>query len=1357
MNKFKHLHNHMLSDKDAFMVEERLIKRLKELGMDGIAVTDHGTLSVIEDLRRSFKAEGLKLIPGCEVYIDGGVAGRKHLVLLAKNDNGYFKGVSKVVTVSNYHLQDGFPVLTREELFSILEPVKDDVYVLSACMQGVICAILLQNNKVSKEIKKLEKKQEKYVSSESEEFISAASKVDTLDLKIKELSLEKDGITPVANMKFVAREKSVVKAEKNGDANAKSLRETLEADKIASKEASDRLNVIKKELDDLKKLRTEVNKEFQGLKSMTEKWDEINVQIEEMKSEYKDEEELYNLALEETKLYKEFFGENFYMEIQYHNIPEEAECFPIIVQIAKELNIPLVATNDCHMVDDSKEERLKRQILRSIRFGKWQEENVGDKELYIKIEDEMREILSKIFSDEDIEEAISNTSIIFDNCNVEFEMEKNYPVFSKTEDAKAILDREVTKGIKFRFPEGFPKGQEEEYQKRLDYELEIIKSMGYADYHLIVKDYIEYGKLLGYVPKELIPSMPLSILELSKVIKENGWLNGGMTIGPGRGSAAGSLVCYALGITNLDPIKYGLLFERFLNPERVSMPDIDVDFSKSIREQCIKYVMAKYGEKAVCGIMTKNAQAPKGVIRIAAKYYGLANYGEPFTALGDTIAKLVSNEVGVAFDSMVNEHTGKLDNDSAITLYEYLTNTFKSNKEAMAILEWAKSIEGLFTAYGAHAAGIVIAGNGDVSESLPLKYNSELGMMTTQCDMIQVEENGLLKFDFLGLKTLDIITDAGKMIEKNYGKIIDFLKVDMEDERVFSEIFSKGNTNAVFQFESAGMKSLLKRMKPTCFEDLIIAVSLYRPGAMQFLDDVIDVKNGKKEMSFLCPELESILAPTYGAMVYQEQVMAVCQKLAGFTLAHADNVRKYMSKKKADKLAHEEVAFVEGCITNGINGETAKTIFAQMMDFAKYAFNKSHAACYAFLAYITGWIKCYYPAEFFAAALNYTTYDKLPLLMGEARVMDVEVVVPSVNYAEKEFTVDEGKIVFGFSMVKGVGGNADLIIEERKNGLYKDLKDFLYRTKVGASTVVTLADAGAFDEFSGNRESVKLLANDVIEVNDKIKKKKSFIASAETVLPVIESDSETIIKKQEAEGLKVEIDKPNTRAKHETRIENAKKALEALVEEYNSYSLRPVKEDRKEKMEKEYALLGSYISLNPIDLYPSAEEIGTNTIKEGFTVPGAKTEIYGVIKNLRITARKSDGAKMAFFTLVDKSGEVDACVFAKAYTSLKTDLKDGNAYILKGKFAEKDSEDEETVYQFIVETVKSVEEKKSSYLLTVPSYVSFHLDVEETFIEEYEDKDGHDLYIFDKAMNEMRKATFKVNDRCIRLCEEINI
>lgn len=898
------------------------------------------------------------------------------------------------------------------------------------------------------------------------------------------------------------------------------------------------------------------------------------------------------------------------------------------------------------------------------------------------------------------------------------------------------LEREVKRGIEIRFPNGM----DQAHKDRLAYELPIIEDMGYADYHLVVKDFLEYGRLLGYVPKNLIAEAPLTIDGLKEYIKEHGWKNQGFRIGPGRGSAVGSLVCYLLGITALDPLDYGLLFERFLNPERISMPDIDSDISADTRGKVIEYVQNKYGENAVCGIMTTNAQAPKGSINIAAKYYGLKKNGVAMTSLGRMIAKDTPSDVGTSFKTTVNKN-GVVDPTCNQTLYEFLQEKYSDNADAVEILRWARIMEGSFTAYSSHAAGIAISDNDDISEYLPLRWNTSSEMMTTQCNMVQTEENGILKFDFLGLKTLDIITETLQMIEENYGLIIDPLKIDLNDKKVYKEIFATGKTNSVFQFESNGMKTMLKRFKPECFEDLIILVSMFRPGPLQYLDGVIDVKNGKKPMEFICPELEPIIGKTYGAIVYQEQVMEICRALAGFSYGHADQVRRFMSKKKADKLAHERESFVEGCSENKISSEVANQLFDQMEDFAKYAFNKSHAAAYAFNAYITGWLKYYYPAEFFASALNWAAKkEEIAGLVYEATRMSIKVLQPDINISGKEFTVVNGDIRFGLSSVAGVKDQADIIIKERANGgPFKTLNDFVIRVSPDKTVYENLTSAGALDSFDKNRQAIKNACVIIKEIMTKRSKKCSVVISAKVILNNYDRihNDEDIIAVQKNHDVKIEFKKFIEKDALQKKLIAAEQAVENFDKEINDVYIIGCPEDKKEKMALEKDFLGMYITSHPMDMYPSPEEAQVNCVSDISIYDEA---CYGIISNITIRYTKKDNKPMAFFTVTDKSGEIEVCAFVKAYENFKDIIKEGNVVRLTGKVQSEEFEDEERL-KFIMDGGKICEEKVIKYYITVKSVDAFKV---EEFKDSFEDEDGVECVITDGSL--VKKLPFKVSE-----------
>ncbi len=1330
-----------------------LSKRIIEMGGKSIIISDTAVLSSIEDYRSVLSENGIKTIPSVEFCISDNDVDIHKLVLIAMNDNGY-KKISKLVTLSNKKFVDELPCLSTKDFFSFIDTYgAKDIIVTSAGVDGVISSVLLSNNQFDGKIKDLLKERESYISpadaivSKTEEIFNKAQAV------VDELTKKRDYLKLLSEKKYKKRENAINKAETNGE-DVSELKKALKLEKEESEKAKNELKTLANKLKEAKKYLTLARKDLKTVNSGVDKYLDIEEQIAAIKGQFTSESDLYINAKNVAKLYMEKLGKNFLIEVGYHGSENEKYVCEKLVNIANELNISLIASNNAYMLTNSEDERLRRQILRSMKDkdnSAFLEEEVGDSEKYLKTYEELKSSLLEVISREDTNRAINNLALLDKICNVKFETGSHYPKFS--DNSEEDFDKEIEKGIAWRFPNGF----DEEHKQRLEAEVKVIKSMGYVDYHLIVKDFLEYGRLLGYLSEDEIADAPLDIEELKALINKKGYKNPGMRIGNGRGSAVGSIVCYLLGITSLDPIEYGLLFERFLNPERVSMPDIDSDISNATRSKVVQYVQNKYGYDAVCGIMTTNAQAPKGAIRIAAKYFGLKKYNEGLLKLGDTIAKLVTEEVGTSFDSTVGE-SGKLDSESDTTLYEYLQNKFTKDTDALEVLRWAKIIEGSFTAYGAHAAGIVISDGKPVSDYLPLRYNENLGMMTTQCDMVQTEDAGLLKFDFLGLKTLDIITEALKMIERNTGLIIDPYSINREDENVLSEIFAKAKTNAVFQFASNGMKQMLKRFKPSNFEDLIILVSMFRPGPLQYLDSVIDVKTGAKKMTFLCKELKPILSKTYGAIVYQEEVMQICQSLAGYTLGGADQVRRYMSKKKADKLAHERTVFVEGCSKKGISEKISNEIFDQMMDFARYAFNKSHAAAYAFNAYITGWLKFYYPTEFFAAALNWAKFEEIEGLVAEAKDFGVEVLAPSINQSNVKFDAVDGKIIYALSSIKGVASNSEGIVNERNNnGSYKSISDFMLRNKVGESLIHKLIDAGAFDEFNSNRKASKEYVSTIKKIIENISDKNRFVECANLVLPNIEIlDIEQIIKMQKEHGYKAEITSATTVEKLTKRIENAKEAIKKSSIELSGIKVSNVSENQKAKMEEEKRLLGTYITMHPMDIYPEAEELGLETIND--VLLDNSEEVYGIVENLKITNRKKDGQKMAFFNLVDKTNSVRVTVFVNEYAKFGDKLVEGSAFIIGGKL-ESNNDGEDINFNFIAKDINKVDEKKSTYMLKVNSYAKFHFLSETDFIREFACKNGHKLLIHDEFLGETREATYTVSPNALFLDNvvEVNI
>ena len=1332
------LHTHVRSLYDADISAQALCKRIIELGGEGCAITDHGTVTAIEEYRTVFKDNGLKLIPGCELYIEGGTLGRRHLIVLAKNDNGW-KGIGKIVTSANQTLDNDTPVISINELYRIMKGYKGDVIALSACMQGVICSVFLSNSTLIGKIDKLKAKQEKYLSPSAKEVSDAEGILLAAEKAEEDATILRDKTKRLKETNLNSRKKEVEKLLNAYLPEGRVAETTLQNEIKAKEQAEKEYPEVAKKLKAAKKAVTTAKKALKEVKDSVDHYLKLESEIEDLRKELKPENELFEAAKINATSCLKIFGEgNFYIELQNHGIPEESVCFRNAAKVAKELDIPVVATNDVHILKKSEDELLKRQTLRSLRFKQWEPLNVGDEELYLKDDKELYEALVKILPKEVADEAIANIKTVFDKCNVTFEYGEHYPKFTADNNADDLLDKAVEEGIAWRFPDGM----DEEHIARLKQELPVIKSMGYSDYHLIVKDFLEYGRHLSAVPDDRLKDAPLSIEGLDAFISENGWKSIGLTIGPGRGSAVGSLVCYLLGITNLDPLKYNLLFERFLNPERVSMPDIDSDLSNTIRGKVIEYVEEKYGAGAVCGIITMTKQAPKGAINSAAKYYGLREYNESMIALGRTIAKDVPAEVDTSFASIVTTE-GAIDEkgeEGSMPLKDYLLDKYKDNRDAVEIIKWALVIEGSVTSYSAHAAGIVISDNKDISDYIPLRMNKELGIMTTQCAKEQVEDCGLLKFDFLGLITLDIITETMRSIADRTGKIIDPLKIDLSDKKVYEDIFQTGKTGAVFQFSSPGMKGMLKKFKPDCFEDLIILNSMYRPGPIQYIDNVCDVKTGAKEVSYLCPELEPILEKTYGAIVYQEQVMEIFQKLAGYTLGGADEVRRYMSKKKADKLAQEKEAFINGdpkrgisgCVKNGISEEIAKELFEEMSEFAKYAFNKSHAAAYSFNAYITAWLKEYYPAEFFSAALNWAKdTDEMAVLMKEAANCGIKILAPDVNRSFKNFTVEENAVRFGLSRIAGIKKQADTIVAVRQSGEFKNLKDFIQKVRPNKTVLTNLIKSGACDSFSDNRNSMLLDAAEIDEILPKKEKKEVLIKASEFLLPRIErlnSDEEVQAAQVEA-GFKASITKKCTVDALLKKIENAKSAIVSFDEQIKAVSHPFEKEDKAERLNEEKALLGTYVTAHPIDLYPSAEELKCKNLGD---ISDDTKSVYGIVTELSIKKRKSDGAPMAFFTLEDRTGSVDVCCFTKAYANFGDKLKEGSALILTGH-ADYDKENEDDVkLKFYMDGMKIVEAKKTVFILGVSSKEGF-TENSGAFRQNFEDENGHELYLFIKT------------------------
>ena len=899
----------------------------------------------------------------------------------------------------------------------------------------------------------------------------------------------------------------------------------------------------------------------------------------------------YEDAVEEALRLQNLFGRgNFFLELQDHGMPEQRTVNSQLLRMSEEYKIPLIATNDVHYTYDTDWEA--HDILLCIQTGK----KVHDQDrmryeggqYYLKSPEEMQELFRYA------PEAIQNTELIAKRCNVEIEFGvQKLPQYDVPAGytAEEYLTKLCEEGLRRRY-ENY-----QDYEDRLHFELETIKQMGYVDYFLIVWDFINYAK------------------------------QNRIMVGPGRGSAAGSLVSYALAITDIDPIRYNLLFERFLNPERVSMPDIDVDFCYERRGEVIDYVTQKYGKDKVVQIITFGTMAARNVIRDVGRVLDM-----PYGAV-DQIAKMIPAELNITIDKALQENSE-------------FKRAYETDTQIRNLIDMAKRLEGLPRHSSMHAAGVVISKE-PIMEYVPLSRGSD-GSIVTQYVMTTLEELGLLKMDFLGLRTLTVIQDALEMIKTNIGLSIDLNEIDYNDINVL-EMIGAGKTEGVFQLESAGMKSFMRELRPQTLEDIIAGIALYRPGPMDFIPKYIAGKNSGKEIVYDCPQLKPILEPTYGCIVYQEQVMQIVRDLAGYSLGGADILRRAMSKKKDSVMQAERKRFVygdektgvAGCIKNGISEQVANKIYDDMVDFAKYAFNKSHAAAYAIVCYQTAYLKFYFPVEFMAALMT-SVMDRLTKLgeyIQECKGLSIDILPPDINEAESTFAARGKNIRYGLSAIKGVGRNViDAIVEERKeNGPYQDIYDFCQRLAlkdINKRTVENLIKAGAFDSLGFTR---KQLIHIYMDVMDKVASdKKSDISGQLSFFDIAEEE---------------------TRAAFMIRVPD--------VGEF----------DQEVLLEFEKEVLGIYLSGHPLDAY--SEVLKKNTTartidflrdEEGRVIvhDQSMATIGGIISKVTNKSARN-GKPMAFLTLEDLFGTVEVIVFPADYVLNRPLIVEGKRVLIKGK------------------------------------------------------------------------------------------
>ena len=1058
---FTHLHVHTeYSLLDGSNKIKECVKRVKELGMDSVAITDHGVMYGVIDFYRAARAEGIKPILGCEVYVapnsrfdkelTGGEERYHHLVLLAENNQGY----ANLMKIVSRGFTEGYYYKPRVDM-EVLREFHEGIIALSACLAGEV---------------------PRYI------------------------------------------EKGMI-------------------------------------------------------------------------------EEAKQAALK----YQDCFGKgNYFLELQDHGIPMQQTVNAALLSMSRELDIPLVATNDVHYT--RAEDAQAHDILLCIQTGKVvTDENrmrYEGGQYFIKSEEQMKELFPYAL------EALENTHKIAERCNVEIEFGvTKLPKFEVPQgyDSWTYLNKLCMDGLKERYPD-----DDGTLKERLDYELSTIRRMGYVDYFLIVWDFINYAK-------------------------ENG-----IPVGPGRGSAAGAIVSYCLKITDIDPIRYNLLFERFLNPERVSMPDIDIDFCYERRQEVIDYVRRKYGADKVVQIVTFGTMAAKGVIRDVARVLDL-----PYS-FGDTLAKMIPNELNITLQK-------------ALDMNPELRSRYDTEEQVKNLLDMCMKLEGLPRHTSMHAAGVVICQK-PAEEFVPLSRGSD-GSITTQFTMTTIEELGLLKMDFLGLRTLTVIKDAVDLVRQDTGKELSMGNIDYNDPKVL-DFIGTGKTDGVFQLESGGMKNFMKELRPQSLEDIIAGISLYRPGPMDFIPRYIKGKNNPESITYETPLLEPILSPTYGCIVYQEQVMQIVRELGGYTLGRSDLVRRAMSKKKQAVMEKEKANFVygnpeegvPGCISRGISEAVADHIYEEMMDFAKYAFNKSHAACYAVVSYQTAFLKYYYPLEFMAALMTSVIDNsaKVTEYIMSCRSMGIEILPPDVNYSLAGFSVQDGKIRFALTALKSVGRPVieGIVAERAANGNYKTLEDFITRTSeldINKRVIENLIKAGAFDSLPGTRKQKMFVYAGLVD--RLVKDKKNNLVGQMSLFDLVG--------------------------------EEEKSDFHTPLPDVGEF-------DRQELLAYEKEVVGFYISGHPLEEYKTFLERRITAKTSDFyrdeetgepkVTDGKEVVIGGILTDKKIKYTKNSKI-MAFLTIEDLYGSIEVVIFPRDYERNQSRLEVDGKIFVQGRVQLEDEKD----------------------------------------------------------------------------------
>lgn len=1218
---------------------EKVAQVLKAIGpFDTLRAPSEKMWPYIEEYPDAFvKAAhtAVQAIPGVEIYT-GELDSEKayHMVLYAKDWEGV-KALFKLTNLGQLKQnKKGTPRVTHSDMVRVIGaggPGHGHVIGTSACIGGLIPQTLIAPWENGQKIRELEEKirvQESEcgyhlddIDSQKKEIAELTEKARDAKKVVTQVKKAPD-VLPKAEAKLKTAEKRLAAASAKLAESSQQLSfgsftdeakdaEQFETAERQYEEARKQVELLKMYIETPDRYIQQAEQYQVSLDSAKKHLDTITTalkplgrlmkRLEALKETVVDFDTSFAKALEIAKDYGQIFGQgNFFIELQCHGIDAEEFVRPYLVQIAKDAELPMTVANDVHF--QTREQKQAHLLIAATRFPDLTvydlEKEQGAGQYYFKSNEEMAALVPQDYW----QTAMKGPAFIAQMCNVTYHKEMHLPQF----DCQAAgfptsieyLESFARKMIPQKYPmdglsEEEKQARMEQIETRLRYELDIIKKMGYDSYIAIVQDFIFYGRKIG----------------------------GPLAIGPGRGSAAGSIVCYLVDITDIDPLRYNLLFERFLNPERVSMPDIDTDIAPKIRGKVIEYVTQKYAWKdkydfpelksTVCNIVTENKLNAKAAIRSAARVLGMP------LSMADKAAKQVPTQIGITIQKALDtvpEFKELYDNDAGI-------------KE---IIDAAILMEGIPSQSGVHAAGVIIADR-PVCEYAPMFWNTEQNCWVIQADMVSCEMDiGCLKMDFLGLKNLDILNLALAYVKKSQGKVVDVSRLSAADDTaVIENIYGAGETIGVFQFEGAGITKAVTGFQPKTIDDVILMNAAYRPGPMQFIPDVTEVKFGRKKPNYICPEMAPILEKTYGSAIYQEQIMQIFHDVAGLSMGKADIVRRAMSKKHLDELEAEKQGFVDGLLKKGASQQDIDDFWDKLLAFAAYAFNRSHAAAYSVISYYTAWLKYYYPGEFYAALLSFTPFEKFEAYQKEAARRGINIVLPNVNESVPCFAPRVGgkEIRYGLQAIKQVASAATAIYENRRKwGPYKDLHDFIVRASMfGLSTDVATAIvfAGALDTLSPNRRQTNdVIANSLDECKGVLKKIRK-----ET--PDI-SDEETYHKLS---------------------------SMWTLANNIIEDDFSPM-----ERLRKEYEYVGMYLSGNPVMPYEQAiRRNAEHTIADVLANGEAQTSVTlcGMIFGTEVNHRKSDGAAFGKFTLTDLSGSAEIVVFTKAFRDNRPFIEDG--------------------------------------------------------------------------------------------------